>query len=283
MNKVSSTSYEDRLQRVTSYIYENLDQDIDLDRLAEIACMSPYHWHRIYRAVYGETITVTVKRLRLSRAAADISNTSMPIQEIAKRSGYKNLQSFTRLFKLAYGMPPATYRNVGGHTDYQPPYNQERTEMHDITIKELPTRRVACIGHKGSYMNIGNAFDQMFGAIGNRQLDWSKLWTAGIFYDDPMACPEPELRSKAALIVDAEFDITPPLEEGTIAGGKYAVLRHKGPYADMQKAYQWFYGEWLINSGYEAADAPVFELYVNNPRDTKPADLLTDIHLPLAG
>ena len=67
-----------------------------------------------------------------------------------------------------------------------------------------------------------------------------------------------------------------------VAGGKYAVLRHKGPYADMAAAYQWLYGEWLVNSNDEAADAPAFEEYLNNPKDTAPADLLIDICLPLA-
>jgi len=61
-----------------------------------------------------------------------------------------------------------------------------------------------------------------------------------------------------------------------------AVLRHRGPYATMRSAYQWLYGHWLVQSGREAADAPVFEEYLNNPRDTAPADLLTDICLPLA-
>lgn len=50
----------------------------------------------------------------------------------------------------------------------------------------------------------------------------------------------------------------------------------------MRAGYQWLYGEWLVRSGLEPADAPVFEEYLNNPRDTAPSDLLTDIYLPLA-
>ena len=65
-------------------------------------------------------------------------------------------------------------------------------------------------------------------------------------------------------------------------GGLYARLRYKGPYADMKDAYRWLYNTWLPHSGYEAADAPCFEDYLNNPRDVPPTELLTDIHLPLA-
>ena len=60
--------YEARLSRVLDHIYDHLDEPLDIDRLAEIACLSPYHWHRIYQAMYGETIAATVRRLRLHRA-----------------------------------------------------------------------------------------------------------------------------------------------------------------------------------------------------------------------
>jgi AraC family transcriptional regulator len=86
-------------------------------RIAEIACMSSYHWHRIYRAIHGETLAATVKRLRLHRAAGDIVRTGLAVSDIARRSGYPNLQSFNRIFKSVYGMPPARYRKEGSHTD----------------------------------------------------------------------------------------------------------------------------------------------------------------------
>ncbi|HEX3379751.1 MAG TPA: GyrI-like domain-containing protein [Paraburkholderia sp.] len=66
-----------------------------------------------------------------------------------------------------------------------------------------------------------------------------------------------------------------------IRGGEYAVLRHVGPYSDMRAAYEWLYGTWLVQSGREAADAPVFEEYLNSPKETAPAELVTEICLPL--
>jgi len=49
----------------------------------------------------------------------------------------------------------------------------------------------------------------------------------------------------------------------------------------MKDAYRWLFGVWLPGSGYQEEDAPTFEVYLNDPRDTSPQDLLTDIHLPL--
>ncbi len=69
-------SYEARINRVTAYIYEHLDEPLDLERLADVAAMSPWHWHRVYSAMRGETVAATVRRLRLMRAANELANGS---------------------------------------------------------------------------------------------------------------------------------------------------------------------------------------------------------------
>jgi len=75
--------------------------------------------------------------------------------------------------------------------------------------------------------------------------------------------------------------VSPPVSIEPVRGGEYAVLRHTGPYSDMRAAYEWLYGTWLVQSGREAADAPVFEEYLNSPKTTAPAKLVTEICLPL--
>ncbi len=280
-NPASLASYQKRLSRVTAYIHAHLDDELDLQKLADIACLSPYHWHRIYHAIHGETIAATVKRLRLHRAAGYLAQTTLPIDDIAVRSGYKNLQSFTRIFSASYGMPPAQYRKNGSHTHFQQ-LPQERTlVMYDLTIKTIAAMQAVTVPHTGSYMQIGKAFDTLYGWLGMRNLIRPGMRTVGVFYDDPSAIPEERLRSCAGAVTGENFAIEAPLQRTEIQAGAYAVLRHKGPYANMRAAYQWLYGDWLPQSGEEAGDAPVFEEYLNNPRDTAPADLITDIYLPL--
>lgn len=65
----ANTDYETRLTRVVDYIYDHLEDNIRFDDLAEVACLSPWHWHRVYSSMRGETIAATIRRLRLSRAA----------------------------------------------------------------------------------------------------------------------------------------------------------------------------------------------------------------------
>ncbi|PZM13133.1 AraC family transcriptional regulator [Rhizobium tubonense] len=273
--------YETRLRRVSAYIHEHLDEELDMDRLAEIACMSSYHWHRIYRAIYGETLAATVKRLRLHRAAGDIVRTDLAVSKIARRSGYPNLQSFNRIFKSVYGMPPARYRKEGSHRIFEPNENGKANAMFDVTLRTIPAVDLIGIPHIGSYMQISQAFEILGGTLNARGLISPDMKMIGVYLDDPDIVPAEKLRSFACVTGGSEVPAEPPLVRRAIEGGEYAVLRHKGPYADMHKAYQWLYAEWLPASGRQLRDSVMFEDYINNPRDVGPTELLTDIYMPL--
>jgi len=273
--------YETRLRRVSAYIHEHLDEDLDMDRLAEIACMSSFHWHRIYRAIHGETLTATVKRLRLHRAAGDIVRTELPVADIARRSGYPNLQSFNRIFKSVYGMPPARYRKEGSHKIFNPIETGKATTMFNVTLHTIASIDLVGVAHAGSYMEIGRAFETLGGTLVARGFNSANWKMIGIYLDDPDIVPAEKLRSFACVEAGPEFLAEPPLERRKIEGGDYAVLRHKGPYADMHKAYQWLYATWLPSSGRQLRDAAMFEDYINNPREVGPTELLTDIYMPL--
>ncbi|WP_394780504.1 GyrI-like domain-containing protein [Undibacterium sp.] len=283
-NQPSLSSYENRFHRVTSYIYEHLDEELDLMKLADIACMSAYHWHRIYHAMHGETLAATVKRLRLHRAAGFLVHSELSVDQVAAKSGYANLQSFTRIFRAVYGMPPARYRKEGSHTVFQQQRADRSQLMYPVEIKTISPMQAITVDHTGSYMDIGKAFETLYGCLGARELFRPGMRSVAIFFDDPFSVEEALLRSRAGAVFEEDLPpeaIQAPLGQSRIDGGKYAVLRYKGPYADMRVAYQWLYGEWLQQSGQEPADIPVFEEYLNNPRDTAPTELLTDIHLPL--
>lgn len=104
----------------------------------------------------------------------------------------------------------------------------------------------------------------------------------GVYLDDPDIVPAEQLRSIACVTGSADVPAEAPFERRRIDSGDYAVLRHKGPYADMYKAYQWLYAEWLPKSGRQLKDSIMFEEYLNNPREVPPTELMTDIHMPLA-
>jgi AraC family transcriptional regulator len=274
-------SYEKRLLRVSDYIHDHLDEELDLDRLSEIACLSAHHWHRVYRAVHDETLAATVRRLRLHRAAGDLVRSVAPVRDIAARWGYLNLQSFTRAFATAYGMPPARYRAEGPHRAFESCTAKDMPRMYDVTVRTIQPQSLVAIPHTGSYMGIGKAFEALIGTLSSRNLFRPDMGMIGLFLDDPDLVPEKVLRSFACVTAGENVAAEAPLVSRVLAGGDYAVLRHQGPYATMGAAYRWLYATWLPASGRQIRDEVMFEAYLNNPRDVPPGELLTEIFLPL--
>lgn len=280
--------YEARIERVIAYIHEHMDEPLDLDHLADVACLSRFHWHRIYRAVSGETVAQTLRRVRLARAGFDLSRTDMPLPEIARRSGYPNVRSFTRAFKSAYGVPPGEYRRVGGHNHFVNAIKDAKNAMntnvklnYPVTIKPLDRRVVAGIVHKGSYFEINKTFETLYGTLAARGAMGAVNGMVGIYYDDPMAMPEAELRSCAGVFVDEDFNFSAPLQKQVLEAGPHATLLHKGPYSDLPAAYDWFYSVWLKGNGHAIRPQPPFEVYLNNPREVQASELLTEISIPV--
>jgi AraC family transcriptional regulator len=282
MNKAHGwTDYQERMARVLAHIHDHLAGDLRLQALAGVAHLSPYHWHRVYHALYGETIADTVRRLRLHRASGYLANTDVPVNEVARKCGYPSAQSFTRAFGAGYGMSPAAYRRSGTHTAFRPGTAEPSGAGYTVEERFVPAVRLAGVDHLGSYMLVGKAFEIAFARMAAQGLVTPQARWMAVYLDDPFAVPEAQLASRAGLGLPEGAEPQPPLVNFTLGGCECAVLRHRGPYATMRAAYRWLYGDWLVRSGREPADAPVFEEYLNNPRDTAPADLLTDIFLPL--
>jgi AraC family transcriptional regulator len=276
-----STGHGARLQRVIDFIHDHLDEPLDLMRLAEIACLSPYHWHRIYSGFYGESVFETVQRLRLQRAASALIRTEHSIGLIARQAGYGGAAAFSRAFAQKYGEPPSRFRAMRRSIEKLGWERQRRTGMPDIELRDAKGLRLAAMPHQGDYMQISRAFNGLIGALAAQSQLRPGMTMVGVYFSDPRITPVEELRSLAGAIVDEAMLIEAPLTEFRTAEGPLAVLRHKGPYADLPASYDWLYGEWLPASGREPADAPSFEVYLNSPMDTAPVDLLTEICVPL--
>jgi AraC family transcriptional regulator len=276
------SDYAMRLERVFRWLTDHMDDTLDLAQLADVAAMSPYHFHRIYHAMQGETAAETVRRLRLHRAAVELITGELPVPRIARRAGYGSQEAFTRAFKAAYGVPPARYR-----ASFVPSLTPTRAEdamdtmTYQATIRETPALRVAALAHHGDYINIGSTFERLLAIAGGQGLLGPGMRSFGIYYDDPASTPRDALRADACVTLPDGKLPTGELQLREIAGGRYAVTLHVGPYAELHFPYTWLYGTWLPQSGEEAANAPSIEEYLNDARVVPPSDLRTEIWLPL--
>jgi AraC family transcriptional regulator len=281
MTKDNKNSYCARIGRVVDYLHDHLEDELDLDTLADVAAMSRWHWHRVYTAMQGETVVATVRRLRLSRAADRLANSDADLDDIARRSGYTTSEAFGRAFKQSYGMTPGAYREGGSHALFKAASRASDASGFPVEIVIVPAERCVAVPHKGSYMQISRAFERLFATAGPTGLVNRQSRMIGVYYDDPAAVEETALRSAACLPIDAGRALPGGFETIETRGGAYAKLLYTGPYADMRDAYRWLMGVWLPASGHEAADGPMLEEYLNSPADTAPPELRTDIFLPI--
>ncbi|MGZ4813538.1 MAG: helix-turn-helix domain-containing protein, partial [Terriglobales bacterium] len=90
MRAVTLQDYKRRILQVLAHIQQHLNDPLSLDELAALACFSPYHFHRIFSGMVGESVKEYVRRLRLERAAGQLKLGSASVIEIALDAGYES-------------------------------------------------------------------------------------------------------------------------------------------------------------------------------------------------
>ncbi len=107
---LANLDYVDRVNRAIDHITQNLASSLKLEDVAKVACFSPHHFHRIFRALMGETLATFVKRVRLERAVYLMSHRKTDsLTQIALRCGFSSSSEFSRSFRGHYGVPPRVF------------------------------------------------------------------------------------------------------------------------------------------------------------------------------
>ena len=234
-----------------------------------------------------------IRRLRLERAATQLKTGVTPVTQIAFAAGYDTHEAFTRAFKVLFGVTPLHFRiqetaskaPSGVHFAAGTKLTHFKTKTGllnmQIQIKTIPPMRVAFMRHIGPYSEVGATWDKLLTWLGKEGLLGGDAQFVGICHDDPDVTPQSKIRYDACVTVDDQFNPTGEIGVQAITGGEYAVTTHLGPYNKLGDTYAKIMGQWLPRSGRELRSTPCFEIYLNDPQSTEPADLLTDIYIPL--
>ena len=294
MRTETRNSYIDGLTTVASYILDHLDDSLDPRLLAGIACFSPFHFHRVFRGMMGESIGDCVRRLRLERAAWRLISGSS-VTEVAFDAGYESHAAFTRAFRDVFGVPPAVYLERGINVHVLPcptglhfdPHGgplrmrpQTGDSLMEVEIRKHPARSGLGMSHGGPYWQIGPVFGRLAGWAAANNVQFQDA--VAVYYDDPDATPPEQLRSAACLMgTNGAPDEAAGVHYVEVPGGTFATTIYTGPYSGLSAAWGKLCGEWLPQSGHKGANQPPFELYLNDPMSTPPEQLKTELYLPL--
>lgn len=292
----SRREYERRINRVIDYVQAHLDGDLTLQRLAEVAAFSPFHFHRVFAAITGETLSDFIRRVRIERAAgALISLPEANVLEIALRYGFSSAATFARAFKAHFGMSATQWRGGGarqwraahekGQSKRDPDRNLRQAERKNrkasvnrighrvsanlkgiamrVEIREIPPYRIAYMRHFGPYGTkgaIAALWARLWRWIRSRDLVRPGMLTVGIGHDAPGIVAQQKLRYDAGVIVGDDFKPDRTVDVTNLPGGKYAVALFQGPATVITDAWAKLYTAWLPVSGYQPGDRPRLEL-----------------------
>ncbi|MBN2779075.1 MAG: AraC family transcriptional regulator [Bacteroidales bacterium] len=296
MNGIKS-EYRKRINKAFDYIENNISKQISIEELADVANFSKYHFHRIFASYTGEPPAQFINRLRLEKAAMMlVMNKNDNISDIAEKTGFTDLSIFSRNFKNYFGISAGEYRkSKNSNISQMLSKNRQiedtaqmyfcqstntlkwRTNMElnkSVEVKELPKMNLAYIRHIGPYM--GN--EKLFEGLWNRLFAWAGprgliggpgFKSLIIYHDDPNLCDHDKLRTSVCITVPENTPVDGEVGTMKLEGGKYVVARFEVGPEDFGTAWEWLYGKWFPQSGYQPDEKPCFEMYPEEPKDGK--------------
>ena len=296
-------AYVARINRVVDYINTHLADPLDLHALARVAHFSPWHFHRVFQSLTGETLADCVRRHRLEAAARRLLlQPSQPALQVALEMGFASAEVFSRGFRAHFGVSPTQWRR-GAWRDWGEQRQGELRKIHQVVHKNrqdgatppaqdghMRTTRSASDAaiETGAAMNVEIrtlpaarlAYMRYTGPYGHPDIPatWQRFcaWAAqqglfnpprdmfGIAQDDPEITPADKCRYDCCIEVDAAFEPRGEIGVQQFAGGRYACARFQGTGEEIHQAWMRMFGTWLPASGYQPDDKPALELYEKN-------------------
>ena len=281
MKIITKDEYIQSVCKVILYIEQNYNDNLTLEELSKVASFSKFYFHRIFKSIVGENLGDYIRRVRLSSTTLKFK-TDKKITEIALTSGYETNASFSKAFKKHFGITPKQFS--------QNAKIKKGLKMQEPKIIELEPVEVLYVRKEGNYnISAGKAWEVLMGFAYKNKIKYKKnlmgkdAMMFGIGHDNPNVTDEDKLRFDACISWD-DKTVQPQgeISNKIIDGGKYAMFLHKGAYENLKLTYDMI-GDWIVESGTNLGDKPMFEKYLNrDPRRTKPENLKTEIYVPIS-
>lgn len=266
-----------RLNQSMNYIEEHLTDEIDYSRLGQIACCSSYHYQRMFTYMAGITLSEYIRRRKMSLAAVDLQSGTERVIDIAVKYGYSSPTAFNRAFQSFHGIAPSAVKTEGVSVKTFSPIVfkiavKGACEM-DYRIETKEAFRIV-----GISAPLDKEIEKNFAVVPKMWQDAVEKGTiqklAAIMNAPPtgllgvsLCSDEEQWKYFIAVSSTKESD---GFEEYTVPASAWAIFSGTGTNQSIQELEQRIVTEWLPTSGYEYANAPDIEVYLNpDPQNAK--------------
>lgn len=271
----------DQIQRAIDFIEDNLSSHLSVDKIAQAAAFSKWHFQIVFSSIVGETLKDYIRKRRLSNSLILLRSTNQRLIEISIDAGFESQEAYTRAFKTQFGTTPGIYRKNGSKEHmilHKPKITMEYLDhlyeginMQPV-FKRLPQLNVIGIGVK---------FISILSPEKNNHLVIPKLWdyyysrlneisdkSIPVHFGICMPLDKNEQKShpeECFYLACTEFNNSNPIPDGmitkSIPAGEYAVFTHRGDLNKLEHTMNYIYGAWLPKSGKKLREAPDLEFY----------------------
>ena len=275
--------YVDRINRVIDYILEDPARPLNLEAAAKVACFSPFHFHRIFRAAVGETLNQFIKRIRLERALYWLAYSEpVSLTDLALRCGFASSSDFSRSFRSRYGVPPsafdldafrrdrrgeleALFASDGEQHRLQQLPRGENPDGFRVAIRDLPPRTMA-------YIRVHRPYEgTRVPEAAARLVAWAQAqgvedgqWY-GYQWDDPTIVALDKCRYDVAVEVSGEVQTGGEIGRAAFPSMRVAEIEIRGAIDLEQRAIDYLFITWLPTSRWVPAPYPAFEAWIGRP------------------
>ncbi|MCI0487984.1 MAG: AraC family transcriptional regulator [Blastocatellia bacterium] len=279
--------YRERSNKVIKAIIRNPGDNWTTQSMADLAGISAFHFHRIFRALTGETMFAFLQRRRLLRAIELIDEGGFTLTEIALECGFDSGSSLSRAFRKHLGCSPTEYRKRQIPPLPPPRPRSNGNNTMQVEIRETHPRAALIVERKGMVdQNFNQAAAAAFRVLAD-EIKRINGWHAirerfGMCPDEAGMVPDGEARYQAGFFYEGTLPaLGAEVRRVTIPGGRWAVTLHHGSYETLWQSWNRMYRDWLPASGFTARDIAPFEIYLNDKKQNPPAELQTEIWIPI--
>jgi AraC family transcriptional regulator len=253
-----------RLESVVDFVDAHLDAELSLEKMATLAAMSPFHFHRLFHAWSGETLNEFVRRRRLDVAAGRLRHCpEEKIAAISLRCGFSSPEGFARAFRERFGMTPSCWRGGGWAIGRVPANDRWRQDVPRITVAHEMPVDVLFMRGRGDFGLVAPAlWERFMSAVRALGLVEQPLLCMGL--DDPSIVGPGRCRMDACVQLPASPVAAmpaPPLLHKRIPARWVATLQYDGLAEDIAEGWKAMLTQWLPQAPFWLSVGPFFERY----------------------